>query len=132
MSIRRTCLWDPALLPAPLQSGTGRTAVRLELTAHGRDLVLHVGGGEAHVGAVAVAEPGRPAMLTVVPGHKEGPLAAEAAATLAAAADCVCTVIAGIHQDDATGQEIAAIVVNVNEGVTRLAGALQELRRTRT
>ena len=129
MSNLRSNLWDPAILPAPLELGTGRTRVRLDLVAHGRDLVLHLGGGVAHVGAVAVAAPGGPVMLTVVPGHKEGPLAEQAAAALSEAAGCTCAVIAGIHQDDATAEEIAAIVGNVNEGVARLAWALAELRR---
>ena len=129
MSSRRTILWDPAVLPDPCVQGTGRTRVRLDLVAHGRDLVLHLGGGEAHVGAVAVAAPVGPVMLTVVPGHKEGPLAEQAAAALSEAAGCTCAVIAGIHQDDATAEEIAAIVGNVNEGVARLARALADLRR---
>ncbi len=132
MSNRRTNLWDPAILPAALELGTGRTRVRLDLVAQGRDLVLHLGGGEAHVGAVAVAAPGGPVLLTVVPGHKEGPLAEQAAAALSEAGGCTCAVVAGIHQDDATAEEIAAIVGNVNEGVALLARALADLRRIKT
>lgn len=129
MSIRDKHLWEPANLPAPLDLGQGRMAVRLVLRTQGRDLLLQVQGGEAHVGAVAVAEPGGgEAALTVVPGHKEGPLARAAAETLARKAGCVCTVVAGIHQDGATKAEIREIVANVTAGVDRLAEILREVR----
>lgn len=122
--------WNPAIIPPPLEKGNGRTRVRLELLARGRDLVLNVGGGEAHVGAVAVATPAGPVALTVVPGHKEGPLAEAAATALARAAGCTCAVVAGIHQDRATAGEIADIVVNVEQGVAELVASLDRLRRS--
>jgi hypothetical protein len=116
-------------LPQPVTAGEGRRAVRLELRAQGRDLLLMVGGGEAHVGAVAVESPADPlgpasADLIVVPGHKEGPLAAECARAVAVAAGCTCTAVVGIHQDAATPDEIAAIVANVRRGLATLVGKL--------
>lgn len=114
-------------LPGPVREGSGRTEVRLELVPVGRDLLLLVTGGEAHVGAVAVARPagrGGPAGAVVVPPHKEGPLAAECAALVAEAAGCTCAAAAGIHYDEASAQEIAAICANVRTAVRRLAAAL--------
>ena len=112
-------------LPEPIERGRGRTAVRLELVVQGRDLVLLVSGGEAHVGAVAVCQapqggvPAEP-VLTVLPGHKEGPLARDCAIKLAPAAGCTCCAVVGIHQDQATPDEIAAIVENVRQGMDEL------------
>lgn len=116
-------------LPTPREWGEGRTRVRLELRAQGRDLLLVVTGGEAHVGAAAVAAPDwAEARLVVVPGHKEGPLAAAAAIRLARAAGCTCAVVAGIHQDGATRDEITAIVGHVEAGLADLATALADRR----
>lgn len=118
-------------LPAPVTAGAGRTAVRLELVGQGRDLLLLISGGEAHVGAVAVARPGvdgGAAGAVVIPPHKEGPLAAECAALLAEAAGCTCAAAAGIHQDDATSQEIAAICANVRAAARQLALSLAARR----
>jgi hypothetical protein len=113
--------------------GTGRTKVRLEIQAMGRDLVLRITGGEAHVGAVAVCEsPGRGGqpepVLTVVPGHKEGPLAESCAARLAVVTGRTVCAVAGIHLDDATREEITAIVDNVERACARLVEALREVQ----
>lgn len=126
---RRTIVvaWDPARLPGPVTVGRGRRAVRLEVAAVGRDLTVTLTGGQAHVGAAALAGPdGEPAGagLLVLGAHKEGPLARECAAAVAAAAGCACLVAAGIHQDGASPQEIAVIVANARRGISRLAGAL--------
>jgi hypothetical protein len=91
---------------------------------------LTVGGGQTHVGAVAVSSPAGGACggprrdLVVIPGHREGPLAEEAAARLAAAAGCTVVAVVGIHQDAATAEEIARIVANVRRGVDDLVALL--------
>jgi|GEM_PF-592177 len=103
-------------------AGEGRTAVRLELLEQGRDLLLLITGGEAHVGAVAAASPCRDERdaggdlqvhVHELPGHREGPLAETAARILARASGRSCAVVAGIHQDRATAPEIQSIVANV-------------------
>ena len=102
----------PGKILMAVEEGSGRLAVRLELLAQGRDYLLLITGGLAHIGAVAVSNGGR-AELVVVPGHKEGPLAAECAEAVALASEHTCTALAGIHQDGATKPEIGAIVANV-------------------
>ena len=108
--------------------GQGREKVEMSLEARGRDWVLTIGGGDTHVGAVAVVgalgQQGRHLheSLEVVPGHKEGPLALAAARKLAAATGRTCVCIAGIHQDDATASEIRGIVANVERGTLMLIG----------
>ncbi len=121
--------WDPAVLPGPARAGRGRTAVTATVQAVGRDLLVTISGGQAHVGATAVVAPagGRRrgfGRLAVVPPHKEGPLAEAGAVRIAAAAGCTCVCVAGIHQDAATHEEIKAIVANALAAVDRLADAL--------
>lgn len=123
----RAVCWRPGALPGPVTVGRGRRAVRLEVTAIGRDLLVTLTGGQAHAGAVALAGPaGSPgaAGLVVLPPHKEGPLAQECAEAVAAAAGCACVVAAGIHQDGATPQEIAAIVSHARQAIAHLAAEL--------
>ena len=110
-------------LPGPVDRGRGRTAVRLVLLPQGRDLVLLISGGAAHVGAVAAADDGS-AQAVALGTHREGPLAQSAAAQVARAAGCSCAAVAGIHQDDATPGEIAEIKANVEAGVAELVAAL--------
>lgn len=106
----------PAEVSQVAEAGSGRTAVRLELRNQGRDLLLMITGGEAHVGAVAVACADG-TELVVVPGHKEGPLASECAEVVARASGRTCAAVAGIHQDHATEKEIQSIVVNVQQAL---------------
>lgn len=120
--------WSKYGLPLAAAAGRGRTEVRLDLLAQGRDLVLLVGGGDVHVGAGAVAGGGAEG-LAVLPPHKEGPLAAECAALLAEAGGCSCAVVAGIHQDDVTRDEIAAILGNVRTAARELAEAVTRIRK---
>lgn len=124
----RAVRWSPAALPGPVTVGRGRRAVRLEVTALGRDLVVTLSGGQAHAGAVALAGPSAEPLggaVLVLPPHKEGPLARECARAVAAAAGCACVAAAGIHQDGATPAEIDAIVANARAGIARLAAALR-------
>jgi len=110
--------------------GEGRCAVTLAVFAQGHDRVLRVTGGRAHVGAVALGVPADPGTgraytaLAVVPGHAEGPLAEEGASRLSTATARACVALVGIHQDDATPEEIAAIVRNAREGFARLVAQL--------
>lgn len=121
-------------LPWTCERGEGRLAVRLELLDRGRDLLLLIGGGDVHVGAVAVATTaggtaGEPCdELVVVPGHREGPLAREGARRLAAVSGRTCVAVAGIHQDRATAAEIAAIVGHARDALQTLADALARRR----
>ena len=122
--------WRPGdRLPEPVTEGRDRTEIRLELRPVGRDLLLLITGGEAHVGAAAIAAPGADpgegeVHVAVLPPHKEGPLARECAALLSEAAGCTVCAVGGIHQDDITREEIAEILANVREGAARLARAL--------
>jgi len=102
--------------------------VRLEIVAQGRDFLVLITGGAAHVGAIAVCDGrtdrahARPHGNTVqIPGHREGPLAAEAAEMLSAATGRTCVAVVGIHQDNATPAEIHEIVDHVRQALQQLA-----------
>ena len=96
--------------------GEGRTRIELQADPLGGDWLLRVTGGRVHVGAVATAAEGK-VQLSVVGSHKEGPLAEVCAQQWALLTGGVCVAVAGIHQDQATGEEIDRIVENVREGL---------------
>jgi len=86
-----------------------------------------MGGNKPHVGAVALAIPrisltgrGRSASVSIltVPGHKDDELARPAALKLAASLNCPVTVIAGVHIDDITLQEIGLVRDNATRAVS--------------
>ncbi|MEN8008437.1 MAG: hypothetical protein ABFS42_15620 [Candidatus Krumholzibacteriota bacterium] len=108
---------------AALRVGSNRTGVKLELQSQGRDFLLLVTGGEAHVGAVAVWDVGNETgpIINEMSGHREGPLAGECAEILGRACGRTVVAVVGIHQDNATPEEITAIVANVRQGAAELA-----------
>ena len=81
----------------------------LRLVPQGRDLHAFLIGGEAHVGAVALAIPGEAAKVLQRPGHREGDLAARVAERLAAALGCAVSVSSGIHFADISRTEICTV-----------------------
>ncbi len=99
-----------------VEVGEDRTLVNLRIDPLGRDWLLRVTGGEAHVGAVATAAEGQ-VQLSVVGSHKEGPLAEICAGVWSRLTGRVCVAVVGIHQDQATRSEIDSIVDNVREGL---------------
>ncbi len=114
---------EPGGIPggAVLETGSGRLAVRLELRPVGRDWLLLITGGRAHLGAAAVAGPLAEPVHVARGTHKEGPLAAACAGILAGLTGAGCAVVAGIHQDRATPAEIEALVANARRGTEALA-----------
>jgi hypothetical protein len=90
--------------------------IRLRTVPVGTDLAVLITGGREHIGAVATAyrEGDRVKVEThVLPGHREGDLAAEMARLAALSLKCTVTVAMGIHQDEATREEIDEIVRTV-------------------
>jgi hypothetical protein len=120
-------------------TGEGDYRIDARVALCGRDVTVTVGGGtRPHVGAVAVAfsqpslkDPARrsaTASVIAVPGHKEDEIAREAALQLSRALDATVVVSAGLHVDDATPEEIEALVANFR----RLIDVIQaELTATR-
>lgn len=120
-------------------AGTGRYRIEVLTTLTAEGLVVQILGGERpHVGAVAIALP-RPSLsspgelrasTTVVPlyGHRDDEIARPAAEKLAVACAQPVVVVAGVHIEAATREEIELLVANVSEaveGLTRLVAAEQ-------
>lgn len=105
------------------------------LSRFGDDCLVTISGGDAaHIGCTVMAVPrpsltgvGRSATVSVLNrlGHKDDFLATPIAQQVAAELDCVVVCTAGVHVDDATPQQIAAIqdvVPTVAKTVAKLVG----------
>ncbi|OAB41136.1 hypothetical protein [Paenibacillus antarcticus] len=84
----------------------------------GRDVMLIVTGGAAHIGAVSTAYVGPSGEFEVqtseVPGHKEHTISEELALKAARILDRTVTVAMGIHYDDISKEEIIDIIAIVH------------------
>ncbi|MCD7863405.1 MAG: hypothetical protein LUG61_07820 [Lachnospiraceae bacterium] len=82
------------------------------------------GGCLPHIGAVSIVDPERNLTTTQFPTHKDGVVSAKWARTIADAGYLPVTVIAGIHYDNLTKEEIAVVVEATDE---MLKEALEQL-----
>ena len=108
-----------------LETGSGRTRLRLTWQRWGSDLHVHIGGGQDHIGAVALVGQDRSdepyARVLAVPPHKEDQIVLRATRRLHAAIGGNVCVTGGVHLDDITRDEIALILQNAEEGIEQLA-----------
>ncbi|WP_052339311.1 hypothetical protein [Gorillibacterium massiliense] len=109
------------------QNGENRreTPFQIQVRAEqvGRDYLFIVTGGEAHIGAVATAYlngEGATTILSVVPGHREDQLVQELAERACLTLSCTATVVAGIHIEKATKEEIKLAVQTARNEMDRL------------
>lgn len=105
------------------EAGEGVYRVEATVTLCGSDLSVCICGGDTpHIGAVALASPrmsladkektSASASVICVTGHKEDELAREAALELSTLFKCQAVVAAGIHIDNATGDDIKVLWKN--------------------
>jgi hypothetical protein len=97
----------------------------------GKDYRCDIHGGDAHVGAVAMAQWGRDGVTTeclAIHGHKEEAIAVHAAHQLCAAGGGNVVCVAGIHYDGITKPEIEDISRTANELANEAAKRLEALR----
>lgn len=106
-----------------------RYNIEVRPLAMGRDYVFLLGGGDVHVGAAATAyvhNGEAQVAVHAVPAHREGELAAELAQTAALRLGATVTVVAGIHIDNASGDDIVRIIEDarrfMDEAVADLLG----------
>ena len=107
-----------------------------DVTRMGDDCVIALRGGDkAHVGSTAMAIPrqsltgiGRSATVSTLnrTGHKDDFLANPIAHEVAARMDSVAVCVAGVHVDDATPEQIAAIQAAVPTVIERICAILEE------
>jgi gallate decarboxylase subunit D len=113
-----------------LSEGSERTRVSLTTKSIGNDLVVYLFNEQGHLGAVAVAdyshEEHRPSTSVISRlGHKDDSVAYGAASKLCKQLKRPVCVIAGIHLDEITEEEIAEIMENCDKLVDKLAAALK-------
>jgi len=98
--------------------------IEIKISAMGQDIVFLVTGGEAHIGAVAIAyvSDEKYAIVKVLslPGHREAELAAELAETASLAIGHTVAVLVGIHLDSPTRGDIEAIVEEARRKMRQL------------
>ncbi len=100
--------------------GDGRTGVWLRQDKLGDSLVLFLGGGEEHVGAVSVCEPGAEPKTTSLGTHKDGLVTGPLAKAAAEKLGKTVVVIGGIHIDNPTKEELREIAENCRKLEARL------------
>lgn len=89
----------------------GRIALNMQIVPVGEDLQIILSGGEAHIGAVALASGNSSeAVLREMPHHREGELVQKMACRLARALNVTVSVSAGIHFPDISRDEIATVL----------------------
>ena len=102
--------------------GKGRTKVNLLANNMGSDLVVFIYNKNAHIGAVAVGEYDHEeerASVSVITrlGHKDDAIAQKAAHLISKSIKKPACVIAGIHLDNITQEEIDKILINTETAV---------------
>uniref|UniRef100_A0A7C1F3U9 Prenylated flavin chaperone LpdD-like domain-containing protein n=1 Tax=Ammonifex degensii TaxID=42838 RepID=A0A7C1F3U9_9THEO len=114
-----------------VSAGTGKFRVDVLATLTGEGVIVHILGGEKpHVGAVVLSVP-RPsrsehgrlrANTTVVPlyGHRDDEIARPAAEKIATACAQPTVVVAGLHIEAATGEEVEMLVAHAAQAVDEL------------
>jgi len=100
-----------------VSKGEGRTRVGLTANSMGSDVLVSIYNENAHVGAVAVGEydskQGRASVSVITRlGHKDDAIARQAAYLISKSSQKTVCVIAGIHLDDITQEEIDKILEN--------------------
>jgi hypothetical protein len=92
--------------------------IKLEVIEAGRDVLLLITGGEAHIGATSTAywHEGHSYVETVaVPHHKEHTLTESIAKRTANKLNCTVTVVMGIHYDNLRKEQIIQISERVED-----------------
>jgi hypothetical protein len=108
-----------------LTKGEGRARVNVTVNSMGGDLVVRIYNQDAHIGAVAIGDydyEHERASVSVITrlGHKDDALAGEAAYLLSKSIKRPVCVIAGVHVDNITGEEIDKILANTRIAISEI------------
>ncbi len=117
-----------------LTRGKGRARVNVAVDSLGSDLVVRIYNKNAHIGAVAMADYDHEherASVSVITrlGHKDDALAGEAAYLLSKSIRRPVCVIAGVHLDNITGEEIDEILANTRAAISEIINAYTQQKR---
>jgi gallate decarboxylase subunit D len=113
------------MVECELSRGEGRARVNVTVNSMGSDLVVRIYNQNAHIGAVAIGEydyEHERASVSVITrlGHKDDALAGEAAHLLSKSTRRPVCVIAGVHLDDITREEIDKILANARTAISEI------------
>jgi len=113
------------MVECKLTEGEGRTRVNIMVSSVGSDLVVRIYNQNAHIGAVAIGDydyEHERASVSVITrlGHKDDVLAWEAAYLLGKSIRRPVCVIAGVHLDDITKEEMDQILSNTKIAVSEI------------
>lgn len=102
-----------------ITKGEGRTRISLSAQGFGGDLVVSIYNENAHIGAVAVGEYDHKENRTSTSvitrlGHKDDVIAQKAAYLISKHTKRPSCVIAGVHLDDITDEEIRKLLENAD------------------
>jgi hypothetical protein len=108
-----------------LTKGEGRARVDVTVNSMGGDLVVRIYNQNAHIGAVAIGDydyEQKRASVSVITrlGHKDDALAREAAYLLSKSIRRPVCVVAGVHLDNITGEEIDKILTNTKIAISEI------------
>jgi hypothetical protein len=117
-------------------TGEGKYRTSLHAWYCGDDVSVCISGGDVqHIGAVAVAVPRKSltgdgsgsasASVICITGHKEDELARSAALRLSSLWQCVVTVSAGVHVDNASKGDIDILRLNIEELMENFIGKVK-------
>lgn len=97
-----------------LEKKHGRLTVTLRAFRLGNDLSVVITGGAVHVGAVAAGtfyNGMASSSVITIPGHRDDRIAKDAAERISKKCGCNCVVVAGVHYDNITPEEITGIMI---------------------
>lgn len=122
------------MVECELSRGEGRARVSVAVDSLGSDLVVRIYNKNAHIGAVAVGDydyEQKRASVSVITrlGHKDDALAGEAAYLLSKSVRRPVCVIAGVHLDDITGEEIDKILANARAAISEIIDVCSQQKR---
>jgi hypothetical protein len=117
-----------------LTKGEGRARVNVTVNSMGSDLVVRIYNQNAHIGAVAIGDydyEHERASVSVITrlGHKDDTLAGEAAYLLSKSIRRPVCVIAGVHLDNITREEIEEILANTKIAISEIINVCTQQKR---
>lgn len=121
--------------PASVTCGSGALAVTARAESAGRDIIAVVTGGTSpHAGAVALAVPCEPtpegtdcsASVLCAPGHRDDIPARRLSLLLCKTLRRTVCMTVGIHLDNASADDIRALLQHAESAVEGLGKALKE------
>jgi gallate decarboxylase subunit D len=117
-----------------LTKGEGRARVNVTVHSMGSDLVVRIYNQNAHIGAVAIGDydyEHERASVSVITrlGHKDDALAGEAAYLLSKSIRRPVCVIAGVHLDNITREEIDNILASTKIAISEIINVCSQQKR---